>query len=672
LAAKWFGSIASTRWAALVLFLIASLGVATSGLDLRAIPALLLAWLVFAAFQAGLGLWFSVRSRTTQRALLGTLLATAAFGAGHWLAWVLVLPVISWLKGPHALSTGWLDLQALGLTPPLTLAFLAFPPPDHGGWRNADWQWALDPLLRGLVFWAVGAVVFWFLALARFRQTLVSADGASPEVMAPRWLPRAPRFRRALLLMVTALVLGWLLIDGDVASRRFDEAVADTERIDPRWRTDELEEDRRVVPDEENGALQVPIVPDERRAFGRRRWCPDTGFPTQEAFDALDHLSPQIQLTPQQLQILTDQLEGVEEALLQSRCLVNFSTGRYPITYAKDGISTLLPHVQRARHLANLQAFDALMRTHEGDLDGALQSCRAIVNAGRINGDEPIMVTMLTRCACINVAFPKIERVLAQGEASEDALRALQRVLEKETRERPFLLATRGERAMFDRLLESLEDGTITQLGLMESFYGLKNSWFERGLLRTGISLHSQRAALLQFSSQMVEAAKLPAHEVIDRFEGLNQEAKELPIFARALLINDSQAIHFLKVANAFHRHQAVLRSAVVLVAVERYRRAHRVWPESLAPLVPKYLEAVPLDPFDGQPLRYRKLADGVIVYSIGPDRQDDGGLLTNYSLRSLQDAGGAKGDIGLRLWDVNSRRQAAPSSENAPQPSVR
>ena len=32
------------------------------------------------------------------------------------------------------------------------------------------------------------------------------------------------------------------------------------------------------------------------------------------------------------------------------------------------------------------------------------------------------------------------------------------------------------------------------------------------------------------------------------------------------------------------------------------------------------------MNPFDGQPLRYRKHDSGYLLYSIGPDLKDDGG----------------------------------------------
>ena len=66
---------------------------------------------------------------------------------------------------------------------------------------------------------------------------------------------------------------------------------------------------------------------------------------------------------------------------------------------------------------------------------------------------------------------------------------------------------------------------------------------------------------------------------------------------------------------------------AMTALAVERYRRDHDgVAPSSLEEIVPRYLDAVPIDPRSGKPLRYITRADRFIVYSIGANRVDDGG----------------------------------------------
>ena len=62
-------------------------------------------------------------------------------------------------------------------------------------------------------------------------------------------------------------------------------------------------------------------------------------------------------------------------------------------------------------------------------------------------------------------------------------------------------------------------------------------------------------------------------------------------------------------------------------LAIERYRLANQDHlPAMLTDLVPTFLPSVPQDPFDGQPLRFKPLEKGYVIYSVGPDLKDDGG----------------------------------------------
>jgi hypothetical protein len=95
-----------------------------------------------------------------------------------------------------------------------------------------------------------------------------------------------------------------------------------------------------------------------------------------------------------------------------------------------------------------------------------------------------------------------------------------------------------------------------------------------------------------------------------------------------------------------------LLNCARAALAVERYRRAQGHWPRHLDALVPTWLKEVPRDPYDARPLRYRRTADGVVVYSVGPDGTDNGGKLARNTAPKDGD------DLGFQLWDVSKRRQ--------------
>ena len=69
---------------------------------------------------------------------------------------------------------------------------------------------------------------------------------------------------------------------------------------------------------------------------------------------------------------------------------------------------------------------------------------------------------------------------------------------------------------------------------------------------------------------------------------------------------------------------------AATVAVLERHRLATGGYPKTLGDLVPRFLQAVPLDPMDNQPLRYRLNTDGTFtLYSVGPNHTDDGGVMS-------------------------------------------
>jgi len=68
-------------------------------------------------------------------------------------------------------------------------------------------------------------------------------------------------------------------------------------------------------------------------------------------------------------------------------------------------------------------------------------------------------------------------------------------------------------------------------------------------------------------------------------------------------------------------------RATACLFALKAYKEEKGRLPNSLSELVPKYLPKIPIDPFDGKPLRYSK--EKGIIYCVGRDLKDSGGSPT-------------------------------------------
>ncbi|MHC4210115.1 MAG: hypothetical protein ACYSWT_10430 [Planctomycetota bacterium] len=77
---------------------------------------------------------------------------------------------------------------------------------------------------------------------------------------------------------------------------------------------------------------------------------------------------------------------------------------------------------------------------------------------------------------------------------------------------------------------------------------------------------------------------------------------------------------------------QCMIEGTKLQLAVEGYRAEHGECPPTLQALVPAWLDAVPEDPYSDGPFVYRLVSGdeqgrGYVLYSVGADGRDDGGL---------------------------------------------
>jgi hypothetical protein len=121
-----------------------------------------------------------------------------------------------------------------------------------------------------------------------------------------------------------------------------------------------------------------------------------------------------------------------------------------------------------------------------------------------------------------------------------------------------------------------------------------------------------------------IEVSRLPAPaslQLTNVFDVSRIARRKLYFFSGALLPSLSKLS--LKGASA----DASAKLAATAFAIEEFRQNNHRLPEGLKDLTPQFMEAVPIDPFDGKPIRYRKLERGYVIYSVDADGRDDGGI---------------------------------------------
>ncbi|MDB5312292.1 MAG: hypothetical protein JWO38_6494 [Gemmataceae bacterium] len=459
------------------------------------------------------------------------------------------------------------------------------------------------------------------------------------------WKKLAKRTAVSVLLCL-AVRTTWLIVQRE--SRRaagdhdYAAAVAETEETDPDWRWDELAANRHRPPPGKNGADLIPrikgLIP---TGWGQKlndeKWEPLATVPTNARFPE---------------EVLAEarrECEAAAPAIELARSLRDYPEGHRDLHLAPLVVNTPLADTQSTRLVAVLLKWDTVLAVERGDLARTADSLHAMLNASRSVGDEPFLISQLVRIAARVIAARSLERTLAQTELTANLLGPLQAAWTTDAEAPLLLFGLRGERAAWDTLVGNLADGTAVPDDLNGLARGTGVSfggyawWLYRG------RLSNDRAYLHRYFTRAVAVARLPIHQQPQAVKGLPDPPDEDLRLAQLFL----PAVE--KVGGAHWRSVAEARCTIVGMACERFRLRNGRWPGTLAELPRELLAEVPLDPFDGQPLRYKHLPDGVVIYSLGRNGTDEGGTLAR--------SGSPEGkDVGFRLWDPAHRRQQAPT----------
>jgi len=191
--------------------------------------------------------------------------------------------------------------------------------------------------------------------------------------------PRS-RWRTYLLLGVIALVLcllasGWAYYYFG-GPRELAQAIAETDRLDPGWRLDDLI--KRQPQNEENGILQIMAA----KRLLPKHW-PD--WPVPQARGNLDYArdlksditsslleSPApTQLNEPLTSLLRGELQRASAALAEADKLAGMTKGSFPIPPSARANFPRLEYESAPREIAGLLQYDAIFRIQEQDYAGA-------------------------------------------------------------------------------------------------------------------------------------------------------------------------------------------------------------------------------------------------------------------------------------------------------------
>lgn len=286
------------------------------------------------------------------------------------------------------------------------------------------------------------------------------------------------------------------------------------------------------------------------------------------------------------------------------------------------------------------------LRLHAGDLAGCLDNILTMLALAEFTGKQKILISQLVSTAIIGIAQVQTWELLQSPLVSDEQLQALQGAWEKIHITKNIAPLLRMERACavptFELAALDLHSTMRSMTGAPAVKASMPTSWEEftsmgRFFLWHAFFRHTDELHLIEDYQLLIDAVPRetlhgPWNSFVSVAKTLSSSTSDQPLsrlFSRMIFVN---------VVNSLHRlvsSQAMSDLCVTAIAIKRYQLAKGSLPESLARLVPAYLPTVPIDLFDGKPLRYRASNEtDYLLYSMGADMTDDGGDATRTGIR--------------------------------------
>jgi len=346
---------------------------------------------------------------------------------------------------------------------------------------------------------------------------------------------------------------------------------------------------------------------------------PEQPDQVERPFPAAPEGSPAAAQVLAALSLYDEQFRQIEEAARRPRA-------RFPVRY-EDNADALLPHLSLLRSHVTALVLRGVSYLRLGRADEAYrdwQTARRLVAALE---EEPILVSQMARVAVhlMTVQIPWEAMALRAWDVRK--WQAVREEMERSDFIPPLHRALRGERVLVLGSIEQVRrnrglvagtpifEGSDPSL-LVELARWVPSGWYRQNMVR-----------LSRFYSAVI--ASVPAADpLVPDWEALERLQRQVEPHGVAGPYNFVVRIWAPPVFNIVRRivtAQAVARECCTAAVLEQYRVERGEFPADLRSVAGGASWA--RDPFDGKPLRYSRTGpQAFVLYSIGPDRQDDGG----------------------------------------------
>lgn len=292
---------------------------------------------------------------------------------------------------------------------------------------------------------------------------------------------------------------------------------------------------------------------------------------------------------------------------------------------------TLLPSVGSIREAVNFLSYRAAVSYHNNDVTASTSYLKDAFVISEHMAEGQILINILTSLAVRGIAHDSLEAISRSG----DHPNSLDLLNFKNSLLNSWLNSIDMERVaiaspLFEALInEGLDEFEALAMSGEAAELRAVAKWNLFGLIDW--LFYHDYMAYLNYMADARTAYSLRPYELADL--RIRQERAQDKAESDRYVLTQMMAIPTAKPQELIYQSITQDRLATTGLALASYHTDYNRFPETLDTLIPYYLAELPIDPFSGEPLIYKRIDDGFSLYSVGQNLVDDQGF-QNYDDR--------------------------------------
>lgn len=292
----------------------------------------------------------------------------------------------------------------------------------------------------------------------------------------------------------------------------------------------------------------------------------------------------------------------LREAASEKKC-------RFPVDWGADPLHIKYPHLMKIRYLSQLLHARAVLSTKAGEMDKAVESVRLGYALSESLKDEPALIPQLVRVKTLDTASQSLSESLSYGAISDLQAKDLSDLLTSIDLSDSVRKALTGERVIFLRVFDKLRQDP----GALDPSMSRKGPPVRLPYLHV-LWTYADEFYYLRGIGRSISRAEMPYRE---EMAGRLTSYREPPGYA----LVSSMSLLYPKAS--WDKAMAAISGSQILLALHTYRNSHGSYPETLEALKIE----LPEDRYSGKPFIYKRKGAGFLMYSVGWNQKDDGGI---------------------------------------------